>query len=195
MRESQGGEQTNNQVNRSVRCSQVSELRIYLCNFVISNIPSHLCRDWFYRRVMGFKLHTSAAILLDVRFGQATGFEMGANSILNEGCRVRNAGGIVIGKNVSVSPWVKLLTADHDTQSATFTGRSLPIVIQDYAFIGAGAIILGGVTVSSGAVVASGSVVTKTVDAFSIVAGVPAKPIGQRRQDLDYKLGYRRLFH
>lgn len=144
---------------------------------------------------MGFKLHASAAVLLDVRFGNATRFEMGANSVLNEGCRVRNAGGIVIGKNVSVSPWVKLLTADHDIQSETFAGRARPIVIQDYAFIGAGATILGGVTVSSGAVVASGAVVTKTVDAFSIVAGVPARPVGQRRQDLEYKLEYKRLLH
>ena len=43
-----------------------------------------------------------------------------------------------------------------------------------------------GVTLHEGAVVAAGSVVTKNVPAYTIVGGNPAKPIGERRRDLDY---------
>ena len=52
-----------------------------------------------------------------------------------------------------------------------------PIVVGDYVWIGAGAIILPGVTIGEGAVVAAGSVVTKDVAARMVVAGNPAKPL------------------
>lgn len=47
-------------------------------------------------------------------------------------------------------------------------------------WIGHGAIIMKGVTVGTGAVIASGAVVTKNVGPFTIVGGVPAKPIKER---------------
>jgi acetyltransferase-like isoleucine patch superfamily enzyme len=46
-----------------------------------------------------------------------------------------------------------------------------------------------GVTIGRGAIVASGAVVTKDVPEFTIVAGIPAKVIGQRNRNLDYKCG------
>lgn len=54
--------------------------------------------------------------------------------------------------------------------------------IQD-VWIAAGATILRGVTIGDGAVIGAGAVVTKSVDPYSIVAGVPAKKIGQRCSD------------
>lgn len=50
-----------------------------------------------------------------------------------------------------------------------------PIRIKEGAFIGIGAIIMPGVTVGKGAVVGAGSVVTKNVQDYCVVAGVPAK--------------------
>ena len=50
-----------------------------------------------------------------------------------------------------------------------------PIVIEDDVWIGTGSIILPGVKIGKGAVVAAGSVVTKDVEAFTVVAGNPAK--------------------
>jgi len=62
-------------------------------------------------------------------------------------------------------------------------------------FIGPRAIILPGVTVGKGAVVAAGAVVTKDIPDFSIVGGVPAQIIGERKtKDLHYKLGRARWF-
>lgn len=52
---------------------------------------------------------------------------------------------------------------------------ALPIAVGDYAWIGAGAIILPGVTIGEGAVVAAGAVVTKDVAPRMIVAGNPAR--------------------
>jgi len=51
------------------------------------------------------------------------------------------------------------------------------------------------VTIGEGAVIAAGSVVTKNVEPFSIVGGVPAKKIGDRSRDLQYQFnGEHRFF-
>jgi acetyltransferase-like isoleucine patch superfamily enzyme len=89
---------------------------------------------------------------------------------------------LVIGDRVAVSPGVILVTSSDPNFSKirpyvkTVSGR---IVIEDDAWIGAGAIILPNVTVGMGAVVGAGAVVTKNVESYVKVAGVPAKKIGE----------------
>lgn len=53
-----------------------------------------------------------------------------------------------------------------------------PVTIGDKVFIGARAIILRGVTIGNGAVIGAGAVVAKDVPPMAIVAGNPAKVIG-----------------
>ena len=55
-----------------------------------------------------------------------------------------------------------------------------PIVVDDDVWIGYGCIILSGVHIGQGAVVAAGSVVTKDVEPYTVVGGVPAKKIRER---------------
>src|SRR3972149_3625560 len=50
-----------------------------------------------------------------------------------------------------------------------------PVIIEDDVLIGANAVVLEGVKVGKGAVIAAGSVVVKDVEAYSVMAGVPAK--------------------
>jgi len=55
------------------------------------------------------------------------------------------------------------------------------IVMGDYSFVAANAIVLPNITIGEGAVVAAGAVVTKSVLPWTIVAGVPARLIGERK--------------
>ena len=55
-------------------------------------------------------------------------------------------------------------------------------IIHRYAWICSRSILLPGVTIGEGAVVASGAVVTKDVEPYAIVAGIPAKKIGERKK-------------
>jgi maltose O-acetyltransferase len=96
-------------------------------------------------------------------------------------------GKIFIGNSVSISFGVKLITGSHKVNSESFFGEFKPININDYVWIGAGAIVLPGCSIGRGAVVAAGSVVTKNVDAYSVVAGIPARKIGERNINLNYK--------
>ncbi|RCR54088.1 CatB-related O-acetyltransferase, partial [Vibrio harveyi] len=53
-------------------------------------------------------------------------------------------------------------------------------ILEHDVWIGANAIVLGGVTVATGAIVAAGAVVTKDVPPYAIVGGCPAKVISYR---------------
>jgi maltose O-acetyltransferase len=140
---------------------------------------------------MKFKIGKGSAILMHCRFGSAKGFEIGDNSVINAYCVIKS--GVKIGKNVSISEHVMLLTADHDMNN-NFEGRNNPIFIGDYVWIGTIAMILRGVKINKGAVVAAGAVVTKDVAECAVVAGVPAKVIKKRMESFDYTTHYRRLF-
>jgi acetyltransferase-like isoleucine patch superfamily enzyme len=166
---------------------------LYWANRVIARTPSHAIRLAFYRNILGVKIGTGAYILMDAWFDTKGGIEIGAHSVVNQKCRLDGRGGITIGSNVSISSEVILLTADHDINSPQFAGREKPVVIGDRVFIGTRAMILPGVTLGEGAVVAAGAVVTKDVAPYTIVGGVPAKPMGTRAQELTYTLDYGRL--
>lgn len=172
-----------------------SELRIYVCNHFIARLPSHLLRGYYYRNVMRFDLRCGSSVSLGVSFDATEGLELGIDSVINANCRMDTRGRIMIAENVSISEEVIILTGDHDPNSSEFEGRTRSVKIGKYVWIGTRATILPGVTIGEGAIVAAGSMVTKDVAAFHIVAGVPAKTIGKRREDLDYSTTYRRLFH
>ncbi len=52
-----------------------------------------------------------------------------------------------------------------------------PVIIEDNVLIGANVVVLEGVKVGKGAVIAAGSVVVKDVEPYTVMVGVPAKPI------------------
>lgn len=167
---------------------------LYFTNRVVAHIPSHFIRLLFYRYLLGFKIASGGTIFMEAWFDTKDFFKMGQNSVINQKCHLDNRGGITIGENVAISSEVCILTADHDLQISNFPGRIRPVNIEDYVFIGTRALILPGVTLGKGSVVAAGAVVTKSVSPFTIVAGIPAKPIGRRQTDLNYCTRYRRLF-
>jgi len=58
------------------------------------------------------------------------------------------------------------------------------VTIGNDVWIGTHAVILDGVTIGNGSVIAAGAVITKNVEPYSIMAGVPAKLIGHRKKNL-----------
>lgn len=155
-------------------------------NNIVAVIPFWCVRRAYYR-MMGLKIgHRSQLNMRTYLIGPGS-FSMGDFSQVNPGCLIDCRGGIEIGSGVSISHRVMLVTGSHDVQSPAFEEIRAPIKIGDHVWIGAGATILKGVEIGEGAVVAAGAVVTGNVESFTIVGGVPAKKIGVRNKELDYK--------
>lgn len=98
-----------------------------------------------------------------------------------------NKCGIDIGNFVQIAPYVCIMNEMHEyertdipmyQQKGMITGK---VVISDDVWIGRNAIILPGIKISTGAVIGAGAVVTKNVDAYTVVGGVPARIIKIRK--------------
>lgn len=92
---------------------------------------------------------------------------------------------IVIGDDVLFAPGVMVTAANYRfNDGRPVSGQAMDeadIVIGDDVWIGANAVILPGATIGTGAIVGAGSVVTGVVAPFTIVAGAPARVVGQRQ--------------
>lgn len=162
----------------------------YLTNHVVAHVPSFAFRRLWYRRALGMQLGDRALVHLGCYiwfYGRGenlrAGASIGRSTWINRQCTLDLRGGLRIGDNVSISPEVSILTASHDMHDPDFKLIDFPVVIGDHVWIGTRATVLPNVTIGRGAVVAAGAVVTSDVEPMTIVAGVPARPIGRREAD------------
>lgn len=111
--------------------------------------------------------------------------EIGDNMSMNTNVQIgASSGKIIIGSNVLIGPNVVLRSADHGLSKSTAI-RSQPhlsgeIIVEDDVWIGSNAVILRNVRLGRGCVIAAGAVVTKNVEPYAIVGGVPARKISSR---------------
>ncbi len=111
--------------------------------------------------------------------------QIGDETWIGQQCFFHSAGGLTIGARVGIGPGVKILTSQHrESGRATpvlFSPLALaPVVIEEDADVGLGAILLPGVTVGRGAVIGAGAVVTRDVPEYAVVAGSPARILRHR---------------
>jgi maltose O-acetyltransferase len=113
--------------------------------------------------------------------GSARNLRIGTGSIIAPDVSFCLDAPITLGINVSIGPRVMLYTATHliggPSRRMQLNTEAQPIVVDDGAWIGLGAIVLGGVRVGRGAIVAAGAVVTKDVPENALVTGNPAEVV------------------
>jgi acetyltransferase-like isoleucine patch superfamily enzyme len=90
---------------------------------------------------------------------------------------------VTIGERVCINDGVEILTASHDVYDPEWKHVKSKIIIEDYVWIGTGAMILPGVVLGRGAVIGARAVVSKSVPAGNIVVGNPAKSITKTRPE------------
>jgi putative colanic acid biosynthesis acetyltransferase WcaF len=146
---------------------------------------------WYARSGVGFEDHRTGIIMLGSEISSPERLQIGRNTAIGRRCVLDARGGITIGRDVNISSYARLQTAKHIVDDPGFGHLFSPIVIGDRAWIAEGAVVLGGVTVGEGAVVAANAVVTKDVEPFAVVGGVPAQFIRRRSSDLRYHLQWR----
>jgi acetyltransferase-like isoleucine patch superfamily enzyme len=168
---------------------QMIFILLALVNFLTALIPIHAIRRVLFR-VAGYKVSNRAYINGGVRFFSFGRLSVDDGTVINRGVYLDNRVDITIKKNVSISHDVKIYSLGHDADSDLFSTRGASIVIEDYAVIFAGAILMPGVKIGMGAVVYPNSVVTKNVEPMCVVGGNPAKFIKYRKCSLKYMLDY-----
>lgn len=161
----------------------------YLVELVMAVTPHDTASSRLKSALMrwrGARIGRGVKIWRDVWVDDYRKLVIGDSVSIGKSAMLQSIGGITIGNHVMIAHGSQLVSAGHhipeDTESMRFSGlAAAPIVIEDNAWIGAGAIVLPGVRVGHGAVVAAGAVVTKAVEANTIVGGIPAKVISRRK--------------
>lgn len=169
----------------------IGGLAAYINNNLVCVTPIGFVRSLFLRWYLG-AMGKGTFVQLRCRFLNGRKVKLGNNNVINFGCLMDGRKyEIRTGSNVSIGPEASILTLGHDPQCADFSDRGGDVVIGDRVWIGYRALILPGVTIGEGAVVAAGAIVTRDVAEYTIVAGAPARPVGQRNRELRYELSYR----
>lgn len=163
-------------------------------NRIINKLPSRHIRRWFYQ-MLGAELGTDCFPSRRVEVLLPKGLKLGDRVSVAWFAELDARGGIVVGHDTNISSHVKLITGSHDINDSKFTADFLPIHIGHHCWIGTGAMVLQGITIGDGAVVAAGAVVTKDVEPWSVVGGIPAKKIGVRNDNVDYRTGKPPMFY
>ncbi|MCZ4319934.1 acyltransferase [Aequorivita viscosa] len=173
-------------------------------NFRTDSIPKIICdkkakveigNDVEFRRSIELRAHNNS----NIKIGSSTRIDRGVrilstnNSIINieNGARiglysVLNGGdSITIGKKTLLSGFVYLQTSMHAFSSKKISIQDQgfihsPVVLEDDVWIGTHAVIMPGVSLGTGSIVGSNAVVTKSVNNYEVVTGIPAKPIKVR---------------
>ena len=162
----------------------------FLYNEVLGKLPSRRVRRLYLRRYLG-GVAAGTAVQMRCRFLNGRKVFLGERNVINFGCLFDGRHfSIRTGIDVSIGPEATILTLGHDPQDPGFGVRGGDVVICDRVWIGYRAVVLPGVTIGEGAVVAAGAVVSRNVEPYAIVAGVPARPVGTRQPHLDYRLNF-----
>lgn len=122
----------------------------------------------------GVQLHPRARIFLPSLL------RIGADAAVGEDVRLYNLGPLVIGAQATVSQGAHLCGGTHDHRDPTLPLIRAAIHIGDAAWVCADAFVGPGVTVGQGAVVAARAVCVRDAAPWQIVAGNPARAVGQR---------------
>jgi acetyltransferase-like isoleucine patch superfamily enzyme len=148
-------------------------------------------RKMLWRRLMRLK-DVHSTVLFGGYGDISRDFQAGEYVYVGPGCRINP--GVRVGCYSMLGPDVQIIGNDH-----VFDRPGVPIIfsgrpefryteIGKDVWIGAGATILCGTKVGDGAVVAAGSVVTRDVEPFTIVAGVPARVVRRRFESIEDEL-------
>ncbi len=146
--------------------------------------PLNWIKACFFR-VQGAKIGRRVTFYHHVWIMPGKNLVVGDDVDFSVGVMVDTGGGVEIGARTLIGYRSVIMSTNHGIPAGRgriFDAPNVPepVRIGEDVWIGAHCMILPGVTIGEGAVVGAGSVVTKPVEPFAIVAGVPARLIRKR---------------
>ncbi len=172
----------NKQIKNFLVCSYES------MSFIIFSLPRHKLFNLFksnYLRMQGAKVGKSITYYPGIRINPAKNITLGDHVDLAWGVIITTGGEVEIGDRSLIGYRTLISSANHNipkNKGRIFESGHTPekVSIGKDVWIGGNSVIVAGVSIGEGAIIGAGSVVTKDVEPFTIVAGVPAKFIKNR---------------
>lgn len=145
-------------------------------------LPRSVGSGWkrFLLRLFGARIDATAIVYSSAKVYYPANLTMRAYACLASDVDCYNVAPVTIGANSTVSQGAYLCTASHDITDPLNPLVTKPIVIEDQAWVAAGAFVGMGVTIGQGAVVGARAAVFKDVEPWTVVGGNPAKFIKRR---------------
>jgi len=135
------------------------------------------------------QLGSKVPISSSARFANPKNISIGDRSNINRNCMIwaGEKSKVVIGCDCLTGPGVTIIASRYDVKGRNIV-RSYPaderdIIIGNDVWLGANVVVLPGVTIGDGAIVGAGSVVTKSIEPYTVVTGIPAKELKKRPND------------
>ncbi len=148
-------------------------------------------RTLFYEKTLGkcgkgFYAHPGVAIYFPMNI------EIGSKATFNRGVFITARDKITIGNDVLIGPYTTMNSGNHKFSNTNISTREQgyetnPIIIGNNVWIAANVTILAGVTIGDGAIIGAGAVVNKSIPAYAIAVGVPAKVVKTRKHSPNSK--------
>lgn len=139
-------------------------------------------KQWrnFILRCWGAKIGKGSIVHASATIWAPWNLEIGQRTCIGPHTIIYNPGKIILGNKVTISQYAYLCTATHAYGTKQFTLYRKNIIVNDWAWVAAKAFIGPGVAICEGAVVGACTVVVKDVEAWTVVAGNPAREIKKR---------------
>lgn len=157
-------------------------------DYNISTFPSNHIRKWFYKG-LGAKVGRNVIFHFETEIRCHYKLKIGKGCIIGDNVILDARSGLELGENVNISSNVSIYTLQHDHRDPYFacpTNKKMNVTIKNRVWLGSNVIVLPGVTIGEGAVCCAGCVVTKDIAPYTVVAGIPAKAVGERPKNLVY---------
>ncbi len=131
-------------------------------------------------------IYNSTTVVGDIKIGK--------NTWIGPFCSLDGYGGLEIGSNCSISLGTQILT--HDSVKWALSGgieeyEYANTKIGNNCFLGSYCVVVKGISIGDRCLVGAGAIVTKSFGDNSIIAGVPAKKIGEVLVSEDGKIEYK----
>ncbi len=155
----------------------------------IGTLPSVLLRRELYRG-LGAKIGKNVVFHYKTEIREPQFLTVGEGCIIGDNTILDARRGLTLGKHVNINSNTSIYTEQHDHRDpkfGCFDGEDLSVRIEDRVWLGANVIVLPRVTIGEGAVCCAGCVVTKDVEPYTVVAGIPAKKVGERPRNQTYE--------
>ena len=166
----------------NMKASMLKSILWYLVNIVFfkSSLSVFSKPKVILLRIFGAQIGRGVVIKPSVNIKYPWLLKIGNYSWIGEKVWIDNLDNVEIGNNVCISQGALLLCGNHNYKKSTFDLITKPIVLQDGVWIGAKAIVCGGVIAYSHAILTVSSVATDNLLEYSIYKGNPAQKIKER---------------